>query len=191
MARLTRVRRIHESDRDTRITGPLLDTPGEARKRLVVKPAVHPLAVIEMFTNVRQVFENDNRILEPSSVLDGFAGGLLHDVCQDVLVVVESFVHAPSGFSRLKTAGCGEHLFAEVASMSAVEQHRLGRSTVSTGTTRQEFGFSNVEADRCRVVRLFWFRDLVLDGDLKHPRGAVLSQPELPDRHVAVGKVVA
>jgi hypothetical protein len=66
----------------------------------------------------------------------------------------------------------------------------LGWSTAPTGTARQEFGFSDVEADRRRVVQLVWFRDRVLNGGVKHPVGAVLLQSESSDSHVLVEQVV-
>jgi hypothetical protein len=67
-----------------------------------VKTPVHELAVVQSFTDVRQVFESDNGILELSGVLDGLPRCFLDNIRQCVLVVVESFVHAPlGGVSRL------------------------------------------------------------------------------------------
>ena len=189
VARLTRVRRIHEPNRNPGVKGFVLDAPGETRERPVVESPIHLLAAVEMFTDVRQVFKNDYRILELSGVLDGLSRRLLHDVREGVLIVVESFVHAPLGVSLLKTAERREHLFAKVSGASAVVDVRLGWSPVPTGTARQEFGFANVEADRRRVVRFLGFRNLVLDGDVKHPIRPVFLQAELSDRDVAVEQV--
>ena len=189
MARLRGVRRIHEPNRNPGVTGFVLDTSGKTRERPIVESAVHPLAVVEMLTDVRQIFEKDNGILEGTGVLNGFAGCFFHDIRQSVLVVVEPFVHAPLGVSFLEPPEGGEHLLADLACPTAIVDVRPSWSLVPTGTASQEFGFTDVEADRRRVVRLVWFRDLVLNSDVKHPVGAVLLQSELSDRHATVEQV--
>ena len=190
VTRLRGVCGVDEPHRNPGVESFVLDASGETCERPVVETAVHPLAVIQMLADIRQVFEDDNRILELPGVLDSLSRCLLHDVGERVLVVIEPFVHTPLGVALLETAEGCEHLFAEVSRPAAVVDVGFGWSTVLTGTARQEFGFTDVEADRRRVVRLLRFRDRVLDGDVKHPVGAVLGQSELSDCHVAVEQVV-
>ncbi|ERG98795.1 MAG: hypothetical protein J07HQX50_02842 [Haloquadratum sp. J07HQX50] len=104
VARLGRVCRVHLLHRDTRFEGFVFDGSGEPCERPVVETAVHPFVIVEMLVDVRQVFENNNGVLELTCVLNGLARGLLHHVCEGVLVVIESFVHAPLGVARLETA---------------------------------------------------------------------------------------
>ena len=191
VARFRCVRRVHEPNRDTGVERLVLDTSRETGKGPVVKTAIHPLLVVEMFADVREVFEHDNWRVELLGVLNGFSGRLFHDVGECVLVVTEAFVHSPLlGVTLLQALQRRVHFLAEMASTSAVVDVRLGWNTVPTGTARQEFGFTDVEPDRRWVVRLFWFRDRVLDADVKHPVGSVLLQSELADRHVAVEQVL-
>ena len=189
VTRLTGVRRVHLLNRDTSVTRFVLDASGETRERPIVETAVHPFAVVEMFADVRQVFENYHGFLELLGVLDGLSRRFLHDVRQRVLVVVESLVNTPVSVTFLETAKRREHLLAEVSRSPAIDQHRLNWSIVLTGTARQEFGFTDIETDRRRVVRFLGFRDFVLNGDMQDPVGAVFLQSELADRHVAVKQV--
>ena len=53
-----------------------------------MKPSVHELAVVQPFTDVRQVFDDDYRILKGTGVLDGLPRRFLDNICQSVLVVV-------------------------------------------------------------------------------------------------------
>ena len=71
VARLVRVRRVHEPHRDTRFEGLVLDAPLGSSERPIAETAIHPRAVVEVFADVRQVFENNHRILELSGVLNG------------------------------------------------------------------------------------------------------------------------
>ena len=190
MARLRRVRRRDELYRNACFLGLVLDASGETRERPVVEVTVHPLAVIEVFPKVRQVFQNDARFVEGLGVLNCASRRLLNDIRQSVLVVVKAFVRPPlGGVAALKPSECREHPLPELSRPSAVEDERLDRSTVLTGTARQEFRFADVEADRRWVVRLFRFRDGALNGDVKHPVRAVLGQAKLPNRYVAVEQV--
>jgi hypothetical protein len=62
-----------------------------------VEASVHPLAVIEVFTDVREVFQHEDWLLKPTGVLDGTSRHLLDDVSECVLVVVESLLNPPLG----------------------------------------------------------------------------------------------
>ena len=53
LARLICVRWIHESHRNAGVTSFVLDTSDETRKCPVVKAAVHPLAIVNLRTNVQ------------------------------------------------------------------------------------------------------------------------------------------
>lgn len=53
------------------------------------------IPVVEMFADVREVFKDDNRRGELLDVLNDFSGGLLHDVRERILIVVEAVVCAP------------------------------------------------------------------------------------------------
>ena len=167
IARLTRVRRIHESDTDARVTGFVLNSASKSCKRPIVEMPIHPLSVVQMFADVRQIFENDNRVLEGTDVLDRLTRCLLDNICESVLVVVELFLNALLGVSLLETAERREHLFAEVSGTTTVVDVRLGWSTVPKGTARQEFGFANIEPDIRRLVWFSWLRNLVLDSNVK------------------------
>jgi hypothetical protein len=154
-----------------------------------MQPAIHELAVIQPLADERQVFENNDRILEATSVFNSLPRRFLHDVRQGVLVVVESLVNPPVGVTLLKTAKRGEHLFAEVSCPPAVEQHRLNWSIILAGTAPQEFGFTDIEANRSWVVRHVWLRDHVLDSNVQDPVLPVFLQSELADRHVVIEQV--
>ena len=78
------------------------------------------------------------------------------------------------------------HLFAGVSGATAVVDGQLSWSIV----VRQELGFADVEADRRRLVRFLWFRNLVLDGDVKHPTRPVFLELKLSNCHVAVEQVI-
>ena len=192
VARLRRVRRVRFPYQDTHFEGFVLDASGKTRERSVVETPVHPLLVVEMLADVRQVFEHDNRVLKGLGVFDRFAGRLLHDVREGVLVGVESLIYAPLGSVTLsESLGRGMHLFAEVPGAAAIVDGRLSWSiVVRQGTARQEFGFADVEADRRRLVRFLWFRNLVLDGDVKHPTRPVFLELKLSNCHVAVEQVI-
>ena len=108
VARLRRVRRVRFPHRDTHFEGFVLDASGKTRERSVVETPVHPLPVVEMLADVRQAFEHDNRVLEGLVVFDRFAGRLLHDVREGVLVVI----YAPLGsVTLLKSLERGIRLF--------------------------------------------------------------------------------
>ena len=183
VARLRRVRRVRFPHRDTHFEGFVLDASGKTRERSVVETPVHPLPVVEMLADVRQAFEHDNRVLEGLVVFDRFAGRLLHDVREGVLVVI----YAPLGSVTLsESLERGMHLFAGVSGATAVVDGQLSWSIV----VRQELGFADVEADRRRLVRFLWFRNLVLDGDVKHPTRPVFLELKLSNCHVAVEQVI-
>jgi hypothetical protein len=70
-------------------------------------------------------------------VLDGPPRRFLDNIRQSVLVVVESFVHAPlGGVSLLQTAKRREHLFAEVSRSTALDEHWLPWYVAFEGTAR-------------------------------------------------------
>ena len=56
IARLTRVRKIHESDTDARDTGFVIDSASKSCKRPIVETPIRPLSVVPMFADVRQVY---------------------------------------------------------------------------------------------------------------------------------------
>ncbi len=192
MARLARVCRAHFLYRDARVESFILDTAGETGKRPVVEPPVHPRPIVEILADIGQVFENNNWVLKRPGVLDGFAGGLLNDICQGVLVVAKSVIYPPlGGVTLLETTESCEHLFAEVSRSTTIVNVWLGwGTTIRQGTARQELGFTDVKTNWRRIVRLCRFCDFVLDGDVEHPAGGTVLQSELADCQVAVEQVV-
>lgn len=190
VARLGRVARVHELDRDAGFEGLVLNPVGESGKRPRVQTPIHVLSVIQILTDVRQVLECDHGVVEGRSVLDGFSRRLLNNIRQRVLVVVETFVHSPLLSVTLLEALQGRvHFLPECPRTSAVVDVRLDRSVVLTGTARQQFRLADIEANSSRVVRDLWLGYLILDGDVQHPIGSVLLQSELADHHVLVEQV--
>jgi len=95
MTRLTRVLRSNVANRQSSLSCFVLDTLLEASERPCVEASVHPLAVIEAFADVAQVFQHEDGFLEPAGVLDGTSRRLLDDIRECILVVVELLVNPP------------------------------------------------------------------------------------------------
>jgi hypothetical protein len=71
VTRLTRVLRSDVFDRKPRLSCLVLDTLLKPSERPCVEASVHPLAVIQVFTDVRKVFQHEDWLLESTGVLDG------------------------------------------------------------------------------------------------------------------------
>ncbi len=190
VARLAGVGGIHELNRYPCVEGFILDSRCEPCERPRVETPIHPLTIVQLLANVRQVFKRDNRVFELLCVFHSLPRRLLDNIRQGVLIVVKTFVDPPVGITFLQTTEGREHFFAELSCPPAIEQHGLGWSTVLTGTARQEFGFTDIEPDYCWVVWFVWICDLVLDGYMQHPGSAVFLQSKLTDRYVAVEQVM-
>nr|CAA25389.1 unnamed protein product [Halobacterium phage phiH] len=137
VARLARVLRANVFDRDASLSCFVLDTLLQASERPCVEASVHPFAVVEVFADVREVFQNDHRLLESAGVLDCLPRRLFDDVCECVLVVVESLVNPPlGGVTLLQSLQRCEHLFAEVTSAAAVDEQWVSRSALLAHSPR-------------------------------------------------------
>jgi hypothetical protein len=191
MARLRSVGMVHELNRNASFGGLVLNPISEPSERPSMQSTVHVRTVIQPLTDVRQVFEDDNRIIELLGILNSLSRRLLDNIRQSVLVVVESVITSPlCTVAFLQAFQRGVHLLAELSSARTVEQKRLfRRSVLREGTARQEFGFADVEANRCWVIRHLGGFDLVFNSDVQHPVRPVLLQPELTGRQLAVEQV--
>jgi len=114
---MTRVLRSDVSDREPGLSCAVLDTVLQPSERPRAEATVRPLAVVKTLTDVREVFQHNDRLLELLGVFECLPRSLLDDVCECFLVVVEPLVNLPlSGVTLLEARERREHLFTEVTS---------------------------------------------------------------------------
>ena len=141
VTRLTRVLRSDVFDRKPCLSCLVLDAPLGPSERPCVGSSVHPLTVIEVFADVRKVFQHEDWLLESTDILDGTSRRLLDDVCECVLVVVESLVYPPPcGVTLLESLERREQPFAKVTSATTVREQWVSRSLLLAPSALAEEG---------------------------------------------------
>ena len=182
VAHLRRVRGRNVLNGYARFRSLVLSTILKTGERPRVQAWVHVFAIVKPFTDVREVFHNDDGVLKLLSVFDDLTRHLLNDVGEGVLEVRETFVNTPAGVTFLETLQSRVHLLTETFGTTSFVTPKSGscRRTTVEGTARYQRSFSDIKPDRSTVIGfVVGGRNVKLDGDVEFPRGSVSLESEL------------